>query len=166
MPGWGIEDDAADTGDGRPPERELVPEGDHDLQIRQVIEDEGRVEIRLAHDDRRYGWVFAKLPRDAGWAKRILSTLRTSLDMSREEWQSTPATDLVGRRVRARLYHRATSGRTFVNVGDFLPGAVETATAAPAVERAVAPPAARAAVKRTPTKQADAVGHDPDDIPF
>ena len=164
MPNWGIDDESVETNDSRPPERELVEEGDHDLEIREVIEAEHRVELRLSHDDRRDGWVFAKLPRNDDWSKRILSTLRRSVGMTREEWQSTPATDLVGRRVRARIYHKAGSkGGTFVNVGEFLPQlpVVETATASPVVERAVAPPA-----RRTPTKKADSVSHDPDDIPF
>jgi hypothetical protein len=172
MPTWGIDDDFADTAtnDAAPPTRELVPEGDHEFTVKAVIDEADRVEIRLAHDDRRYGWVFAKMPKQANWARRILSTLRTALGITREAWAGLPITDLEGLRVKARVYHKAgNKGGTFVNVGEFLPGlaAVETATAKPAVERAVAPPAQRAPVNRTATKKADAAASMPDDdIPF
>lgn len=169
-------DDVA-VDESRAPARELLPEGEHDLQIRGVgwLED-GRLEIRLAPDERNYGWVFAKFPKDADWAKRILSGLRKACGMSREEWAATDMTDLVGRRVRTRVYHKAGSkGGTFVNVGEFLVGEaaepkVERAVApqAPAVERAVAPPAARPTPpRRTPTQKADAAAAMPDDdLPF
>jgi hypothetical protein len=90
--------------------------------------------------------------------------------MTREEWAAGEITDLVGRRVRARIYHKAgRDGKTFVNVGEFLPAeqVVETATAKPQVERAVAPPASRPTVKRTPAQKADDASRMPgDDIPF
>ena len=64
MPNWGIDDENDNTAtDASPPTRELVPEGDHEFTIKAVIDTAERVEIRLAHDDRRYGWVFAKLPK-------------------------------------------------------------------------------------------------------
>jgi hypothetical protein len=170
MPNWGLDDDVA-VDDSRAPERELVPEGDNTLRIKQVTEEEGVVEIRLEHEaGRQYRWVFQRCPTDQDWGRRILSTLRKSLGMSREEWQASPITDLVGRVVRARIYHKAGNGKTFVNVTEFLPGpAVETATTKPAVERAVAPPSSRTAppARRTKTQQADAAsGTDGDDIPF
>jgi hypothetical protein len=89
--------------------------------------------------------------------------------MTREEWAAGEITDLVGRRVRARIYHKAGNGKTFVNVAEFLPDeqAVETATAKPQVERAVAPPTSRPPAKRTTTKQVDDASRMPgDDIPF
>ena len=173
MPTWGIDEEFSDTetADSKAPDREKVPEGDHDFTVRAVFESPERVEIRLAHDDGRYGWVFAKMPKTANWAKRILSTFRTALGITREAWAGVSLKDLEGARVRARVYHKAGDGITFVNVGEFLPGAaaaaVETATAKPAVERAVAPPAQRAPVNRTATKKADAAASMPDDdIPF
>lgn len=177
MPTWGIDDDFADgAADAAPPTRELVPKGDHAFTIKAVIDEPDLVEIRLAHDDRRYGWVFAKMPKQATWARRILSSLRTALGITREAWAGLPITELEGLRVKARVYHKAgTKGGTFVNVGEFLPGAaaapVETATAKPPhasyVEKAIAPLAGRAPVKRTPTKKADAAASMPDDdIPF
>lgn len=169
MPNWGLDDDfapAEPVDNSQPPARELVPEGDHAFSIKQVVDHGAKVEIRLEHGDRRYGWVFAHLPVGADWGRRILSSLRKACDMSREEWAAAPITDLVGRRVEARIYHKvgATGGKTFVNVAQFAPAqpVIETATAMPKVERAVAPPA-----RRTPTQKADAVSAMPeDDIPF
>jgi hypothetical protein len=121
VPNWGLDDiDTPPVNESAAPTRELVPEGEHAFQIREVI-DGDRVEIRLVHEDRRYGWVFANLPANADWAKRILSTLRKGCGMSREEWARTPITDLVGRRVVARVYHKAVNGKTFVNVAEFKP---------------------------------------------
>jgi hypothetical protein len=170
MPNWGIDDEIDTTAtEASPPTRELVPEGDHEFTVKAVIDTDERVEIRLAHDDRRYGWVFAKMPKTASWARRILSSLRTALGITREAWAGLPITDLEGLRVKARVYHRAGDRGTWVNVAEFLPceAAIETATAKPAVERAVAPPAARAPAKRTATQKADAAAAMPDDdIPF
>ena len=168
---FGLDDVPATAAEsaGGPPVRELVPEGVHDFQIREVIDHGSRVELRLVHGDRRYGWVFCKPPTDQDWGKRILSTLRTSLEISREQWEAMEVTDLVDRRVRARVYHKPGGQATFVNVAAFLPASpvVETATAAPVVERAVAPPSVRTPPKRTPTQKADAAAAMPDDdIPF
>lgn len=169
---WGLDDNLIGVvrDDSRPPERELVPEGDHAFQIKEVIDHGDKVELRLAHDDKRFGWVFAKTPKAVDWGRRILSSLRQVVGMTREEWAAGEITDLVGRRVRARIYHKAGNGRTFVNVAEFLldPAAlVETATAKPQVERAVAPPSSRSPVKRTATQQVDASSRMPgDDIPF
>jgi hypothetical protein len=168
---WGLDDDftpVAVRDDSRAPERELVPEGDHSFQVREVIDHGDKVEFRLVHDERRFGWVFAKIPK-ADWGRRILSSLRQAVGMTREEWAAGEITDLVGRRVRARIYHRAGNGKTFVNVGEFLPAepVVETATAKPTVERAVALPSSRPPANRTSTKKADAAAAMPeDDIPF
>jgi len=169
---WGLDDDfppVAVQDDTRAPERELVPEGDHAFRIKEVIDHGEKVELRLVHDDRRYGWVFARLPKTANWSRAIFSSLRKSLGMSRDEWAAAPITDLAGRRVVARIYHKAGNGKTFVNVAEFKPSepVVETATTSPAVERAVAPPSSRSTVKRTATQKADAAAAMPDDdIPF
>ena len=168
---WGLDDNLIGVvrDDSRPPDRELVPEGDHAFQIKEVIDHGDKVELRLAHDDKRFGWVFARTPKAVDWGRRILSSLRQVVGMTREEWAAGEITDLVGRRVRARIYHKAGNGRTFVNVAEFLPAdpVVETATAKPQVERAVAPPSSRAPVKRTATQQVDASSRMPgDDIPF
>jgi len=168
---WGLDDDfppVAVRDDSRAPERELVPEGDHAFQVREVIDHGDKVEFRLVHDEKRFSWVFARIPK-ADWGRRILSSLRQAVGMTREEWAAGEITDLVGRRVRARIYHKAGNGRTFVNVAEFLVAdpVVEMATAKPQVERAVAPPTSRPPVKRTATKQVDEASRMPgDDIPF
>lgn len=137
-------------------ERELVPEGDHDLRITKVVEDAKRLRVDLAHDDRRYGLVFADYPKGVGWASRIVGELVTALGLTPAEWRAIKSDTLKDRRVRARVYHKVgNSGRTFVNVGGF--SAVEAAP----------PPAAKPVAKRTPTQKADAVSAVPDDdIPF
>ena len=169
---WGLDDDFPPVtvrDDSRPPERELVPEGDHAFQIREVIDHGDKVEFRLVHDEKRFGWVFSRLPKAADWGRRILSSLRKAVGMTREEWAAGEITDLVGRRVRARIYHKAGNGKTFVNVAEFLPAeqVVETATAKPTVELAVAPPTARSVSRRTAAQKADAAAAMPDDdIPF
>jgi hypothetical protein len=168
MPDWGLDDDfpPVDAGnDSRPPVRELVPEGDHAFKIREVIDHGDVVELRLVHDDKRFGWVFARTPKTVDWGKRILSSLRKACGMTREEWAAAEITDLAGRRVTARVYHKAGNGRTFVNVGEFLATepVVETATAKPLAERAVAPPTARSVSRRTATQKADAAAAMPDD---
>jgi hypothetical protein len=161
MVDFGLDDDfPTETNDSRPPERELVPEGDHDFQIRAVIihAEEEKVEVRLEHPERRYGWVFARIPRNVNWGKRILSGLRTSLGYTREQFAGLELTDLAGRRVRARVYHKVSGARTFVNVGEFLPG-----EAAEPVAAASSKPTTR----RTSTQKADAAAAMPDDdIPF
>jgi len=55
---WGLDDDfppVAVRDDSRAPDRELVPEGDHSFQIREVIDHGEKVEFRLVHDERRFG---------------------------------------------------------------------------------------------------------------
>lgn len=139
-------------------EAELVPEGDHEFRITKVVEDAKRMRVDLGHDDRRYGLVFADMPKGAAWAGKIVSQLAAALGMSASEWAAaTPAT-LKGRRVRARIYHKVgNSGRLFVNVGGFEPPA-EAAAAADA----------KPAARRTPKQKADAAASTlpEDDIPF
>lgn len=161
MVDFGLDDDEFATEPAaRNAEREMVPEGEHPFQIRQVTQlEDGRVEVRLEHADKRFGWVFGKFPK-TGWGARLLSELRRACHMSREEWAAADITDLAGRRVRARVYHKG----QYVNVGEFIPG---DPPGLPPVERAVAPPSSRATPKRTATQRADAAAAMPeDDIPF
>jgi len=155
-------DDEPAVDNSKPPERLLLDDGEHDLEIKAVSKlDDGRVEIRLAPSDKGYSWVFAKLPLDVDWGRRILSTLRKALGMSREDWAAMKPEDLVGRVVRTRTYQKAGSrGGTFVNVGEFIAGAKDDA---PAWERDERKPAAR-----TPQQKAVAAGQGgaDDDIPF
>ena len=139
------------------PERLDVPEGVHEFSIAQVIEDDQRLEIRLSHDDRKYGWVFCKLPKAAGWAKRIVGQLAGALAISSDEWAASDTGDLVGRRVRAEIVHRQTD-RLWVNVVKFLPIEQLAEEAAVVAKKPPRTPAAK-------VKQASpAVGGD--DIPF
>jgi hypothetical protein len=137
-------------------ERELVPEGTHTFQIKEVI-DGDRLELRLALEDRRYGWVFCRLPRGADWARRIFGTLPLALGMSREEWAACEVTDLAGRQVGAAVYHKVDKqGKTWVNVRQFV------------TPEAQAEPAPKAK-PRSQAKKADATfksNGGGDDIPF
>ena len=152
---WG-NDDYREEPQAETVERELVPEGAHDFRIKEVLEDDTRVELRLVHDDKRFGWVFCKLPKDADWAKRIGSSLRKALDITPEDWASMQAGDLAGRRVAAEIYHKVgRTGATFVNVRKFL--AVERPDPKPAAARSQTAKAA-AAFKAAATSG--------DDIPF
>lgn len=138
-------------------ERMDVPEGVHEFQVVQVLESPEKLEVRLQHDERRYGWVFCKLPKSAGWAKRIVGQLAGSLAMSQEEWLAGDAGDLVGRRVRAEIVHKQ-GDRLWVNVVRFMPIEQLAVEAEAVARRPVRTPAAK--VKQS----APAVGSD--DIPF
>jgi hypothetical protein len=103
-----------------PGEREQVPEGEHAMEIRKVIDHEDKLEIRLAHAERRYGWVFCRLPKSADWAKRIAHELRVALEIPKGGLMAAiEAGDLESKTVIVRVYHRATDRGTFVNVGGF-----------------------------------------------
>jgi len=134
-----------------------VPEGIHEFGIQQVLEDAQRLEVRLVHDDRRYGWVFCKLPKDKGWAKKLVGQLAGALAIGADEWASSEAGDLVGRRVRAEIVHRQ-GDRLWVNVVKFLPIEQLADEAAVVAKRPARTPAAK--VKAA----SPAIGSD--DIPF
>jgi hypothetical protein len=103
-----------------PGEREQVPEGEHAMEIKKVLDHDDKLEIRLAHAERRYGWVFCRLPKAADWAKRIAHELRVALSIPKGGLMAAiEAGDLEGKTVIARIYHRATDRGTFVNVGGF-----------------------------------------------
>jgi hypothetical protein len=103
-------------------ERQDVPEGVHELQIVQVIEDPAPLDVRFQHDDRKYGWVFCKFPDGDSRADARLATLINALGMTKAEWDATPPGDLVGRRVVANVWHRGRdNGAVWVNVSAFMP---------------------------------------------
>jgi hypothetical protein len=139
-----------------PVEREEVPEGEHEFRIVGMVEDDRRLRVDLAHDDRRYGLVFADLPKSQPWAGRIVGQLAAALGLDAAGWKAATAATLKDRRVRARVYHKAgRDGRMFVNVGGFS-----------AAQAAAEPP--KPVAKRTPTKKADAAAATvkDDEIPF
>jgi hypothetical protein len=136
--------------------REEVPEGEHDFRIVGMVEDERRLRVDLAHDDRGYGLVFADLPKGKDWAGRIVGQLAAALGLDAAGWKAATAATLKDRRVRARVYHKPRNGGgTFVNVGAF------------SVAQAAAEPP-KPVAKRTPTKKADASAATvkDDEIPF
>lgn len=103
-------------------EREHLPEGEYDFEIKLAEEDEKRISLRLAPITKgRYGWVFCDLPKGKGWATKIAAGLPVALGLTADEWAEITPKDLEGRRVRARVYQKVgNSGRLFVNVRDFL----------------------------------------------
>jgi hypothetical protein len=142
-------------------DRENVPPGDHEFRIRQVIEDASRLEIRLEHDDRRYGWVFFRIDKrkPLPFQKKLVAQLAAALALSPEQWNATDAGDLAGRRLAATVQHRTSdSGRVFVNVWGFAPAGQPEQTPAPK-------PAARTPHQKAKAAAADA-GEGEDLIPF
>lgn len=132
-------------------DREMVPEDTHDFTIERASEEGDDLKLALRHADDRYAWVWANTPTTKDWGKRILSSLAKALGLSPAQWNALEVGELVGRQVRAEIYHKiGNSGRTFVNVRKFL-----ASGAAPA-------PAAKAKPKRPAA--APAIGDD--DIPF
>lgn len=159
----------AATSDARPPERELLDEGEHRLKIVRVLNGSDTLEVRLAHDDRRFGWVFCRMPKNAGWAKRLAKSLADALAIPAAQWEpAIDAGDLTDRMVIARVYHKVSGARTYVNVGDFKP-VDELVQAEPGLTvhhvETFEPP--KSVAKRTATQKADAAARMPgDDIPF
>ena len=130
-----------------------VPEGVHELQIKQVLPSDEQLELRLVHDDRQYGLVFLRLKRGQKWANALARELRSALGMTADEWRACDYGDLVGRRVQARIVHAIKGDRMYVNVDGFAPQAAEAApqpVKAPKPVTTAAPPA----------------GGGADDIPF
>ena len=142
-----------EAADAAPPaaEREPVPEGEHVFEVKKVIDHEDKLEIRLAHAERRYGWVFCRLPKNADWAKRLASEFRQAVGVEKGRLMAAiEMQELDGKQVQARIYHRG----TYVNVGGF--------TAAPAPEETLAKKP-RGHVAKTLAALKEAA---PDDIPF
>lgn len=103
-----------------PRERELVPEGEHTFTVTRVSATAADFKLCLVHDDERLGWVFCTFPLDKDWGRRLLGLLARSLGFTQAPWKNSTPEDLEGRRVVARVYHRAVNaGRTFVNVSAF-----------------------------------------------
>jgi hypothetical protein len=155
---WWDDGDTATAANEAAPVRDLVPEGLHDFTIKQVIESEERVEVRLVHDDKSCGWVFDRLNKGNGYAKARCKSLAGALGIAADRWQDAVAAgDLEGRRVRAEIWHKVgNDGRTFVNVSHYKP-TEQASEAAPAARPAAAKP-------KKPAPQA--VDLAPDDIPF
>ena len=103
-------------------DRELVPEGEHRFTIKRSGNEDGKFSDALAADDDRYGWVWGSFPTDIGWGQKLVVSLAKALGYAAAPWKEADPEALIGRTVRARVYHRVgNTGRTFVNVGEFLP---------------------------------------------
>jgi hypothetical protein len=162
---WSEAPAAAATGD-----RQNVPEGEHEFRIKQVIEDAERLEIRLEHDDKRYGWVFFRVSKrnPLDFQKRLVAQLAGSLAMTPEAWEAAEAGDLAGRRIRATIRHRDTGDKVFANVWGFAP--IEQLEERPAAKKPPAETVVKTGATRSTTSRAKAateaarVGDE--DIPF
>jgi hypothetical protein len=155
---WNIEVDEEEAVSARP-EREKVPEGTHDLKIVEVIQHSPGLEVRLAHDDKRYGWVFVKMTPGRTQDEIRLKQMCRSLAITTSAWKAMEPTDLVDRRIRAEIVHRVdAAGRMWVNVWNFMPIAELAEEAAEKAKRPARTPAAK--VKAA----SPAIGSD--DIPF
>lgn len=147
-------------------ERENVPEGVHEFVIKQVVEDAEKLELRLVHDDNRYGWVFLTIPKPPkfAWQGKLVGQLAACLSLTPEQWAATEPGDVAGNRVTAQIQHRQSGDRLYVNVWAFLPAEPRPA---PYPGK---PPAAKPPVARTPHQKvkaaAKAAGVPDDEIPF
>jgi hypothetical protein len=140
-------------------DRQHLPDGTHDVQIKTVAEDKAQLVLELAHDDRKFWWVKVSLKKDQPWARALVAQLAGALAMSPQEWLETPINDLTGRRVRAKMYHKSRdNGGVFVNVGKFLPIEELVEEAAEVAKKPARTPAAK--VKAA----SPSIGSD--DIPF
>ncbi|NBW86020.1 MAG: hypothetical protein EBR23_04115, partial [Planctomycetia bacterium] len=103
-------------------DRELVPEGERRFTIKRASWTEKKFEIALAADGEEFGWVFCNFPPDKRWGQWLIVSLAKALGYQAAPWRAAKPEDLLGRTVRARVYHRVgNSGNTFVNAGEFLP---------------------------------------------
>jgi hypothetical protein len=135
-------------------ERELVPEGDHDFEIRAASEGPHKFKegeflmLRLSPVNGSYSFVFVDIPFGSAGAS-LARSLAEALGEEAGGKVSLDPTALEGREVRAEIYHRTSAnGRTYANVSRFVkPKAAKKAAAPKAVDKAAAASA-------------------PDDIPF
>ena len=118
---WDINLDDDETTAARP-ERERVPEGTHELKIVQVIQHSPGLEVRLAHDNKQFGWVFVKMLPGRKQDEIRLKQMCRSLAITSAAWKEMDPGDLVDRRIRAEIVHRVDAGGTlWVNVWNFFP---------------------------------------------
>ena len=137
-----------------------MPEGWHEFQIKRVTEDPAVLRIELAHDDPRYWWVKVTMHKGQKYARILAGQLAAALAMTPDDWESNDSGDLVGRRVRADITHKAQGGRLYVNVWKFGP-IEQLAEEAAAIKPEPKPARTPAAKVRAASP---AIGSD--DIPF
>jgi hypothetical protein len=148
-----MDDDFGAPAPAARPERELIPDGTYELEIVDAIDEPDRLQVRLAHENKGYAWVFCNIPKTKDWGKRIAHELREALGIAKGGLMAAVAAgELKGRRVKVRVYQRVSGERTFVNVAE--------------IHKADDKPAPAPVVARTPRQKADRAATATDDIPF
>lgn len=106
-------------------ERELVPEGEHAFEIKAASQGphkwkEGEfLMLRLSPLNGSYQFVFCDIPFGSAGV-RLAKSLSDALGEAATGKVSLNPDELVGREVRASVYHRiGKTGKTFVNVSEF-----------------------------------------------
>ena len=122
-------------------------------------------DLELAHDDPRYWWVKVTMHKGQKYARILAGQLAAALAMTPDDWESNDSGDLVGRRVRADITHKAQGGRLYVNVWKFGPIEQLAEEAAAKAEPKPAPKPPRTPAAKV-AAAAPAVAEDKDDIPF
>jgi hypothetical protein len=159
-------DDGFATAGGAPAgEREMIPDGTHNVTIREASEGPHKfpdgnpgefLHLTLAPNG-PYGFVWLSLGGSAK-DKSLAGALAAALGYTPEGWQDADPSELVGREVRATTKQvTLKTGRTRAFVNDFLP---VVAQAEP--ERK---PANRLPAQKVAAARGDEAGGD-DDIPF
>ena len=108
-------------------ERELVPEGEHAFEIKTAEQGPHKFKegeflmLRLSASNGSYQFVFCDIPFGSAGV-RLAKSLADALGEQATGKISLNPGDLVGRSVRAVIYHRVgNSGKTYVNVSEFKP---------------------------------------------
>ena len=141
-------------------QRQELEEGTHELQIKQMVQESYGLRVGLAHDDRRYSWVWCRMYKDGDFGTALAKQLLRALGITSAEWSGMDPGDLVGRRLRVEVYHNVDkNSHMWVNVRAFLP--TEQYAGQPAAK-----PEPRPCAPRTPAAKAAAEWDDKDDIPF
>lgn len=139
-------------------EREMLPDGVHNVTIRTVTERDDKTTIVLAPNG-PYRLVYVDLKNDAkGQAKA--SALAAALGMSARDWAGSEPGDLVGRELRLETHQWVSDrdGKTRVSVDKFL---------APEVVVGTRPggPKPRTQAAKVAAARGDEAGGE-DDVPF
>lgn len=157
---WDINLDDDETTTARP-ERERVPEGKHELKVVQVIQHDWGLDVRLAHDDRQYGWVFMRLQHGRKQDEIRLKQMCRAFAITTAAWKAMDPGDLVDRRIVAEIVHKVDkNGTLWVNVWNLYP-IEQLAEEAAAIKPEPKPARTPAAKVRAASP---AIGSD--DIPF
>lgn len=105
-------------------DRSLIPEGRHNLRILKAEAGDERVAIRLAHSDRRFGFLFADFNRSSKYTMPRLRQMAEVMGMSLPDWAAAlERGELVGRYVRCdvRPWVNEKTGKVKAVVRQFLP---------------------------------------------